>query len=126
MQLPGEIPLDHLDEESLKLWHTLLLLWQRLFHYNTYMKMRNLKDPKSAVPKELWSNVENEVGLFPDRVAQLIEAFSSTQFPTFPDLLQIWCGGNLLQNCSFCETTVKVLAVTDEGIGTYMGMPPVV
>ena len=65
------------------------------------------------------------MGLFPGRLAQLIEAFYGSQFPTFPDLLEIWCGGNLVQNCSFCGTIVKVVAVCDEGIGTYMGMPTV-
>ena len=113
------------DVESLDLWHTLLLLWRRLFNYNTFMKMRNLKDPRSAVPEELWMNMEDEVGPFPGRLARLIGAFSSTQFPIFPDLLKIWCGGNLVQKCSVCDTTVTVAAVHEEGFGDDMGAPTI-
>ena len=113
-QQPTNVPLHGVDVESAELWHTLLLLWRRLFNYNTFMKMSNLKDPRSAVPDELWSNMEEEVGPFPGRVAELIEAFYGTRFPVFPDLLKIWCGGNLFQKCSFCETTVKVVAVYED------------
>jgi len=120
-QQPTNVPLHGVDVEIAELWHTLLLLWRRLFNCNTFMKMSNLKDPRSAVPDELWSNMEEEVGPFPGRVAELIEAFSGTRFPVFPDLLKIWCGGNLFQKCSFCETTVKVVAVYEEGVGDYMG-----
>jgi len=124
-QQPREVPLHGVDVESVDLWHTLLLLWRRLFHYNTFMKMKNLKDPRSAVPEELWSNMEEDVGPFPDRIAKLIGAFSGTQFPIFPDLLKIWCGGNLVQKCSFCNTIVTVAAVHEEGFGDYMGAPTI-
>ena len=65
-QQPKNIPVfeDELDLESFQLWHTLLLLWQRLFNYNTFKKLRSLKDPKSAVPEELWSGMEDEVIVF--------------------------------------------------------------
>ena len=65
-QQPKNIPVfeDELDLESFQLWHTLLLLWQRLFNYNTFKKLRSLKDPRSAVPEELWSGMEDEVVVF--------------------------------------------------------------
>ena len=66
------------------------------------------------------------MGLFPGRVAELINAFTGVQFPVFPDLLKIWCGGNLFQNCSFCASSVKVAAVHGEGIGQWIpGYPSV-
>lgn len=114
-----------MDMKSVDLWSTLHLLWGRIYNYNTYLRVRRLKEPKSAELEEFWSNMEDDVGSFPSRVAELIEAFSGTQFPSFfEELLKIWCGGSLVQNCSFCAAIVTVAAVSGEVLGAFRGMGP--
>jgi len=113
-----------MNVESMLLWSTLHLLWGRIYNYNTYLRVRCLKEPKSAELVEFWSELEDDVGLFPIRVAELTEAFSGTQFPTFTELLKIWCGGSLVQNCSFCKAAVTVAAVGGEVLGAFRGLGP--
>ena len=37
-----------MDVESVDLWSTLHLLWGRIYNYNTYLRVRRLKEPKSC------------------------------------------------------------------------------
>ena len=59
------------------------------------------------------------MGVFPVRVEELIKAFSGDKFPSFKELLKIICGGTLLQRCSFCHSSVSVVAVEGEVEGFY-------
>ena len=90
------------------LWLTLHLILGRLIANGSVAKVNCMKSPREAVPEELWLNVEQEVGLFPCRVEQLIKALSGTQFPSYQKLLEIFCGGSLLQACSACNTSMTV------------------
>ena len=92
-QQPKNIPVfeDELDLESFELWHTLLLLWQRLFNYNTFKKLRNLKDLRSAVPEELWSGIEDEVIVF--LLFQVISPPNCFYFFSFKGGSLPWAGG---------------------------------
>ena len=66
-----------------------------------------------SVPEELRHCVEKEAGLFPGIVDKIIEAFTSSgphQFPTFQQLLEIMCGGNLNQTCMSCNKQIVVSA----------------
>ena len=107
------------------LWVTLHLVLGRLI-YNRFAAQANcMKSPREAVPEELWLYVRQEVGLFPSRVNQLIKALSGTQFPSFQELLEIFCGGSLLQACSACNTIMTVAAVLGEAKGSFSGTPSV-
>ena len=98
-----------------ELWPILHLVWGRLYEQDLMRRVNNLKEPHIAIPLELWGGLEDEVGLFPTRLQELIDALtSSTQLPSFKELLSIYCGGSLEQNCSFCGTTVTVEAVKRE------------
>ena len=41
-------------------------------------ELNRLKEPQEALPKQLWTGLQEEIGVFPDpgRVAELIQAFS--------------------------------------------------
>lgn len=98
------------DEDLIRqdLWRTLLLMLGRLLHYQSVFLVNRLKNPKEVVPGELWIGLG--LGIFPSRVAELIKALSGTDFPPFQDLLKVFCGGNLIQACSFCNINMTVAA----------------
>ena len=100
-------------------WSTLHLVWGRLIEYRRVAQLNSLKEPREALPKELWTGLREEMGVFPVRVAELIKAFSGDKFPSFKELLKIICGGTLLQRCSFCHSSVSVVAVEGEVEGFY-------
>ena len=96
------------------LWSTLCLLWGRFIDFRHVALLNNLKDPQETLPKEVWVGFQEEIGVFPDRVAELIQAMSGDKIPPFKELLKIICGGTLLQRCSFCDTRMTVKAVQGE------------
>ena len=101
------------------IWSTLHLLWGRLIDCRVVAELNNLKDPQKALPKELWTGLQEEIGVFPGRVAELIQAFSGDEVPSFKELLKIICGGTLVQKCSFCDASLTVTAVAAEVAGCY-------
>ena len=107
------------------LWSTLHLVLGRLARCNAVKTVNSLKDPRGAVPPELWIGFQQEVGPFPSRVGELIKALSGDEFPSFQELLKIFCGGSLSQACSFCSTRMDVAAVSGEVLGRYVGIPAV-
>ena len=64
--------------------------------------------PREAMPEELWVVIQEEIGPFPNRVAELIKAFSGAHLPSFHELLKVFCGGSLRQACSVCKTGMTV------------------
>ena len=76
-------------------WSTLHLVWGRLIEYRRVAQLNSLKEPREALPKELWTGLREEMGVFPVRVAELIKAFSGDKFPSFKELLKIICGGTV-------------------------------
>ena len=115
------------DEElaSQDLWSTLHLVLGRLFSWQAVERVNSLKGPREVVPAKLWIGLQQDVGQFPSRVAELIKALSGDQLPSFQELLKIFCGGSLSQTCSFCSTRMHVAAVDGEGEGCYEGIPVV-
>ena len=107
---------------SQDLWTTLHIVLGRLTDYNLVNIVNSFKDPHGAVPPELRVG---PLGPFPSRVAELIKALSGDQFPSFQELLKIFCGGNLSQTCSFCSTRMDVAAVSGELEGCLVGIPSV-
>ena len=107
---------------SQDLWSTLHLVLGRLYGCEAVNLVNSLKDPRAAVPPELWVGFQQEVGPFPSRVAELIKALSGDQFPSFQELLKIFCGGNLRQACSVCSVRIDVAAVAGEVEGCYEGI----
>ena len=110
------------------LWSTLHLVLGRLAtvaRCNAVKTVNSLKDPRGAVPPELWIGFQQEVGPFPSRVGELIKALSGDEFPSFQELLKIFCGGSLSQACSFCSTRMDVAAVSGEVLGRCVGIPAV-
>ena len=107
------------------LWSTLHLVLGRLARCNAVKTVNSLKDPRGAVPPELWIGFQQEVGPFPSRVGELIKALSGDEFPSFQELLKIFCGGNLSQACSVCSTRIDVAAVDGEVKGCFVGIPVV-
>jgi len=115
-------------------WSTLHLLWGRFIDFRHIALLKTLKSHNESLPKELWNGLQKEIGVFPDRVAELIEAFSGDEIPSFKDLLRIFCGGTLLQKCSTCQSSVTVAAVQGEVEGCFFSavqvaimpyMPPI-
>jgi len=101
-------------------WSTLHLVWGRFLENIKVAQLNSLKEPQEALPKELWrADLQEEIGVFPARVAKLIEAFSGEEFPCFKELLKIVCGGTLQQKCSFCDANMTVTAVYGEVEGCY-------
>ena len=85
-----------------------------------------LKDPLDAMPPKMWKGVEEEVGHFPARLKELLDALTSdTDLPSFKDLLRVYCGGSLEQSCTSCLTTINVEAVEAQAEGIKMGVPTV-
>ena len=113
------------DLASQDLWSTLSLVLGRLMPCDAVEMVNSLRDPRGVVPAKLWIGLEQDVGQFPSRVAELIKALSGDQFPSFQELLKIFCGGNLSQVCSFCSTRVDVAAVDGEVKGCFVGIPVV-
>ena len=105
------------------LWSTLHLVWGRLIDCRVVAELNSLKEPQEALPKELWTGLQEEIGVFPGRVAELIQAFSGDEVPSFKELLQIICGGTLVQKCSFCDTSMAVTAVYGEVAWTSRYQP---
>ena len=88
------------------LWHTLLFVCGRLHDYPYVGEVYSMKVPKELVPEELWVGIQQEMGLFPSQVAELIKALSGTELPSFKELLRIFCSGSLHQACSVCNRGV--------------------
>jgi len=101
------------------LWSTLHLVWGRMIDCRVVAALNSLKEPQEALPKELWTGLQGEIGVFPGRVAEVIQAFSGDQVPSFQELLEIICGGTLVQRCSFCDISMTVTAVDREVAGCY-------
>ena len=116
---------DDKELASQDLWSTLHLVLGRLVGCEAVGLENSLKDPRRAVPPELWIGFQQEVGPFPHRVAELIKALSGDKCPSFQDLLKIFCGGNLSQTCSLCSARIDVAAVSGEVLGCYNGIPTV-
>ena len=96
-------------EDQLGLWNTLKLILDILVSYQFLVTANIFKNLHVSVPEELWQGVDKEVGLFPDIVEKIVEAFSSDQqVPTFQRLLEIVCGGSLSQACAICNKHIVV------------------
>ena len=105
-----------LKKDPLDLGSILSLMWYRLLDHKTALQVNLMKDPGAMIPKEAWAGAEKEVGVFPRRLQNLIKAFATSRrdFPSFEELLRIFCGGSLIQQCSFCSNTTKVVAIDEE------------
>ena len=111
------------DEASENIWKILHLVWGRLISHTVAVRMSNLKDPRQSVPVDAWEDfIEDDVGLFPVRLRELLNAFNSNQFLSYKELLKAWCGGSLVQPCSFCDTTMTVEAVSRKVEGCERGV----
>ena len=107
------------------LWRTLHLVLGRLFDNQCVYEVNRLKNPREVIPEELWVGIQQEVGPFPSRVAELIKALSGTHLPSFQELLKVFCGGSLRHGCSVCKTSMTVVAMFGEVEGTCSGTPSV-
>ena len=105
--------------DPLDLGSILLLLYLRFLDHKTVLQVNQMKEPGAMIPKEAWSGAEKEVGVFPTRLQELIEAFyaKGQDFPSYEELVKILCGGSLTQQCSFCSSTIKVEVLAGEKIG---------
>merc|ERR1719341_480407 len=99
--------------DPLDLGSILLLLYLRFLDHKTVLQVNQMKEPGAMIPKEAWSGAEKEVGVFPTRLQELIEAFyaKGQDVPSYEELVKILCGGSLIQECSFCSSTIKVEAL---------------
>ena len=121
---------NHLSVKSKKdplgLWSTLIFVGMRLDEHMATVEVNSLKEPRKSVPSKMWNKVEKDVGVFPSRLQEIIRAFSSSKFPTFQELLKIYCGGSLVQKCSWCASNLSVAAVHAEAEGYKKNIPTVV
>ena len=70
------LPNKNLLFDPYDLWSTLHLVLGRLQSHIVLVALNTMKDPHSSVPEELWQLVEREVGSFPARLQDLLQAFS--------------------------------------------------
>ena len=113
---------------SKELWSTMHLIWGRMVEHGVILYLDALKEGLEAVSDvfKTFVPLQKNVGIFPQVMEELIKAFSSTTFPSFRELLKIVCGGNLRQSCSFCFTSMTVVAVAGEVEGNITaGLPGV-
>ena len=103
-------------KDPLDLGSILSLLCYRLLDHKFALQVNLMKDPGALIPKEAWAGAEKDVGVFPTRLQDLIKAFATSghDFPSYEELLRIFCGGSLIQQCSFCSDTTKVAALHEE------------
>merc|ERR1719234_581079 len=77
--------------------------------------MSELKQPREAVPEVFWEDFnEDQIEVFTSRLEARIRALGRPQFPSFQELLKIYCGGSLVQACSFCSSSFTVAAIFGE------------
>ena len=106
-------------EDQLGLWNTLKLILGILHYHQFLLTANRIKDLHVSVPEELWQGVDKEVGLFPDVVEKIVEAFSSDQqVPTFQRLLEIVCVGSRSQACMACNKQIVVSGITGHALDT--------
>ena len=79
-----------------------------LVDYKGFLIVTALKEPRTAMPEEVWKGLEEDVGVFPSRLEEMTKAFEGTDFPSFKDLLKIICGGRLEQDCTFCASKTRI------------------
>lgn len=91
---------------KLDLWGTLLLFVDEIVNMAS-----------QQTPQFKGFEVSKERSSFLRRVELLVEAGSRTNFPNFSSFLEILCGGNLIQKCTFCHipTTIQALAWNGKG-----------
>ena len=95
------------------LWPTVHLVWETLINCRVVGELSSLKEPQEEAPrKELRIGLQEEIGVFPGHVEEVIQAFSGddvrNEVPSFKKLLEIICGGTLVQKCSFCDASLTV------------------
>ena len=96
-------------KDPLGLFRTLCLMSELQVFHKTLLLASSFKEPLKAVPAEFWDKVESG-SIFSERLEAMIKAFGQAQFPSHLDLMKIYCGGSLIQNCSFCGSSMKVAA----------------
>ena len=107
--------------DPLDLCSTLHLVLITLVDYKGFLTVTALKEPRTAMPEEVWKGLEEDVGVFPSRLEEMTKAFEGTDFPSFKDLLKIICGGSLVQDCTFCASETRIEAF---GVGReFSGVP---
>ena len=112
------------DKDPLGLWSTLMLFLGRIREHSTIVHMSELKQPREAVPEEFWEDLnEDQIEVFTSRLEALFKALGRPQFPSFEELLEIYCGGSLVQACSFCFSFFSVAAVYGEVEGYKSNTP---
>ena len=96
-------------KDPLGLFRTLCLVSELQVFHKILVVMSSFKEPLKAVPAEFWDKVESG-SVFSERLEAMIKAFGQSQLPSHLDLIKIYCGGSLIQTCSFCASTMKVAA----------------
>jgi len=105
------------EEDPRGLWSSLRLVWSVLFAQDIALKVECLKEPRKAVPQEMWHpSIKDDCSTFNamlDQVSQLLQK----RIPPFPKFLEIFCGGSLAQRCSTCTQAIVVGAVMGQAKG---------
>ena len=103
------------ETDPLGLLPSFIFFLGRLNEHLTLFHFKSLKQPREAVPEELWESLdETSIEIFTSRLGVLVKALGGAQFPSFEELLKIHCGGSLDQACSFCSSPMLVAAVLGE------------
>lgn len=93
---------------KLDLWSSLLLFSEQIV-LMAIVETPRFKD--CAASKEQME--------FLTRMEHLVTACSSPTFPYFSNFLEILCGGNRVQNCSFCNSPTTIEALVWSGKGCH-------
>ena len=49
--------------------------------------VNSMKQPREAMPEEMWKGMAKEVGVFPARLEEILKAVKKTQFPPYKELV---------------------------------------
>ena len=104
------------EKDPLGLQPSLALILQKIMMMMMVVVMKSLKQPREAIPEKFWENLEeDQIEVFMSRLEALAKAFGRLQFPSFEELLEIFCDGSLDQACSFCASPMSVAAIFVKG-----------
>ena len=67
-----QIRVQDLRSADQDLWSTLHLVWGTLINCRVVGELISLKEPQEALRKELWTGLQEEIGVFPGHVEEVI------------------------------------------------------
>ena len=95
----------------------------RFLDHKTVLQVNQMKEPGAMIPKEAWSGAEKEVGVFPTRLQELIEALRRLKHEVKTQKEETMLLRKALMECEACK--IKKPLCTDLPYPCFEGPPRV-